>query len=1042
MRMGFLLCGLVWSVSLFAAEDCVRKLGEIEMLPSGREAPADFEELAKRAVVLSNIARDLGIAVPPHYLEFLPPGQMLALASLGRYPVGHFIDGADLSRGLAGAAGVLEFVTPGCPTCRSFYQDTTNLQHQTSIIAHVIGHNDFAATSMFQTIRGGDPITASLKLYELMEELNQIVDEDEVAQWYQELTSLTALQDVARNTFQHPDEFRFEPDATERIIHTKTSGLDSQNPYRKHRHPRAPTPSIIQFIVRNLPPETPTWKIRMAELFEEMNRVYGYYSATKYTNEGWATLMMELLVDHSPYKTHEDVLQYHDLLQGVAGRANLSNPYWLGREAWRRVRERFHERAEIKGLERVARDKAFIKYAREEIISNMTDYQFLRFALDHVWLQRNNVFLYRPAEPHEQNPDIQMPPGTEQKIILSTDPDRVVTELVKGIVDRRFQRPRLFLENARAFGARVFHLRHELTRDVTWPEEILGIPLDLTKAAQASFVLSRVMDQEVVLDTVNMVQKEATKEHQPPLPHPAFARFMPPATPSEPEYEFEKIRIRVSPTGKLWVYRMPDHDSLTLDEHELLPIWTDLLQEAIGVYQADQALNYNKSLDRIDREYFLPAVREVIGSSFSPRPDQLSHAPTTGRALEQYDRILRKRINEAMKNVFSGKQTVKMTAKGVRVRALPLIPQFDFDRKAFQSILGRLPAQPVDSIRLAALEGNEILSYAPTILAADEDVGMTGRGAKNSKHVGDLVLGPARGGGQGKPRDASEDAKDLEEVEIPMEVYQEFLNEFIELPNLRPREGDIEIMELLREGGERKRYGELLTARMVPQALTLGMLSARKAGIDPKSLSRHEILKRGFSLMGPDDNITKAYEPYPEPKARALVVMLLDLSGSMQGWPEEALKRFVFNLELALKARYSDITFKFVAMDTKGYVFDTIGDLVKASLGGGTSYAVGFEHSLRTLQEFNNYDKFFFGGGDTMDWAAHTPRALGIFGEIMKETQYSAYIHVNAFPGSDSELRQGLKAMLEPEEFAGYAEMNEGPGAEYNALRQLFGKKK
>ncbi len=105
-----------------------------KMISSGRDGGA-VEVLKEAAEILfgeNGVAKQLGIAYPSHVVEFSSQRALNVLAALGRHAVPHWNDGAKLTNAGRSAGGVLEFVTPGCPHCRSYYSDTTSIIHQIS----------------------------------------------------------------------------------------------------------------------------------------------------------------------------------------------------------------------------------------------------------------------------------------------------------------------------------------------------------------------------------------------------------------------------------------------------------------------------------------------------------------------------------------------------------------------------------------------------------------------------------------------------------------------------------------------------------------------------------------------------------------------------------------------------------------------------------------------------------------------------------------------------------------------------------------------
>lgn len=393
---------------------------QVHVVGSGRDHDLieQYRIDAEKIFGKGGIADKLGLNLVPHVVEFLASHELTMLVSNGRHATPHWHDGREVAQSMS-SFGVMEFVTPGCPICRSFYKDTTRYEHQLSIMMHVAGHNDFSATSSFNLVRNTDQIDESLKLGRLMEKLYHSQGRDEVSDWYQMLLSMVSMQDFARGGFQDPATFKKDPFAP-RKIH---SDPDVKTNYA---HPKAPTSNILQFAIHNLPKDTPQWKIDMIRHFERMVRPYGYIMTTKIMNEGWATLMMDILAGHSQWTDSRFALEYAELLDNVAGKVDLGNPYWLGRETWRNIREEFNARSEIAGLSPLERDRKFVDYAHT-LIAQMSDYDFLRYGLNERWVNKYDLYLYREARP-EEIVDIprQSPEDQVQYIVVSRDANDVI----------------------------------------------------------------------------------------------------------------------------------------------------------------------------------------------------------------------------------------------------------------------------------------------------------------------------------------------------------------------------------------------------------------------------------------------------------------------------------------------------------------------------------------------------------------------------------------------------------------------------------------
>lgn len=1014
---------------------------KIEVVGGNRD-PKNVERYAEMVKELSGpggVLEQLGIANPPHIVEFMPSGELSVLASMGRHPVPHWHDGSQIANAGRTALGVLEFVTPGmptapfCPQCRSFYSDTTKFEHQLSVIFHVAGHNDFAAHSPFSSMRPCDPVAESMALAQKVDELYQTIDHDEVSRWYQYLQSLSNLQDLTRGTFDFPEKFDPKHAAELRsrpISHTGTHPADYAL-----RFPRRPTPSVLQGLVKNLSPTTPEWKKDLLERFERMERVMGFYASAKIMNEGWASLMQELLPNYTSASTSHDWIEYADLMQGVAY-PELSNPYWLGREAWRHLRKKFEARPEIRDLSRLEKDKKFIAWAHEKVIGQMDDYDFLRFALDGDWVHKYQLHLSRAAKREEQ---VNLPPPPpsqkpkEQKIVLSNDPKRVVNYIARMLADRTRQMPRILLSDLNGLGKNAVLLQHEAYDQV---------PLERFSAAQALYVMAQVMDRPVAIRTLG-TSKWLEKKAGSPAP----AMWWMPPPPPEPVITFP-IRIEATVDGKIVVVReTPQADGSVLDTPDAA--LTEQLQESVEAYRDDDMATVNATLAAASASRHWPAVEEASNIALATSMHSLSQAPTAAGALLEFSRFFKSRLLRAIELVKSGKRTVRHTKRGVRLSVLPPIPEFRLDQKVAQAIRGARPPAPIDRIEkvfLAAEAGDP---------GADDDVDLN----SGDRRTGDRYWGDKKDKGKGEgdddedgdPTDEDGDPdgknsgepKDPTEVELPHDLFMRLLFADFELPNRKPRAaGDDPEVGDTREGGTKKPYGEVLWDRTIPAALQHGIDARRRKKLPYRGISPQQLILEGLKYLEPADNVVADREPDPEPQYQAVIVYVLDLTGSMTGEGQALAKKWVAYVDNLIRQRYRNVDVRFVGYSDSAFEFPR-DKIFKAFIGGGNTDSTGFLLAEKILGEpkYRAFDKYVFGIGDggSFDLETHKVQA-----RLYEECQYSGWVTVQLrnMGWAVPEFLDPMKAMAADKPWFGYANLTPEGHSLVDSIRTLFKQKR
>ena len=959
-----------------------------EVVPSGRDHDLieQYKQDAQRIFGKGGIAEKLGLSITPHVAEFVPSTELSLLAVNGRHALGHWKDGEKIVKGALGSMGVLEFVTPGCPTCRSFYMDTTPYIHQLSVMMHVAGHNDFAVNSFYNQIRNSDPIAESLNLFHLMEQLSQHHDPEEVALWYQLLLSASNLQDFPNGTFDDPATFK-QSDTT-------------YQPGEKHKV-RAPSASVLQSMVENLPHGTPSWKKKMLVHFERMERVYPYVASTKIMNEGWATLMMEMLPAYSPWKHSRHAIEYADLFGAVA-RPGLTNPYWLGREAWRAVRARFNSRPEINALEQLERDTRFVAYAHE-LIGQMNDFDFIRFALDERWVHKHNLVLKREVTPEEY--DSNLPPPRDpthrtQHIVVSRDPRKVIDFIANAVANKAMHYPRITLVDLHGLGRNVVELRHEYVRNR---------PLDLREGVQALYVLSQIYQRPVSLETR------------------AFHKD------SEDAYTSIAVRLEVDVNGTFSLNRLED------GEVENPALGEQLEKTELSLSNAVQEMVEEIAVDEDPQDpdqfkLFIKSSESVVDRTIDPAVRMVSHSPTSGRAIQEYVRFVEHRLAKALEEVVKGKRSYKLVGNAVRFKALPKIPAIKFDESLAQKLEDLEAPYPLDI--------NASLRQSGRTHTLAVDIGSS-KGLPGERHWGpkpeDGQGQGDRGEEEGEPGDdPGEGAGDSADgmIEIPFEYFAELLETVVKLPNTKPRGGGGDLHDTIKEGGARRPSGEILYERMAGDALALGYKLLADKGIE--NPLPNEAMSEGFKYLPEQNYVVKDRSKVPGPSVKAVVVFARDMSGSMHGEPNRMATEFFYHMKGLLAHRYDDIEFRFVGFSTVAEEFKEQ-EYLTSFLNGGTDYGVGLSKSMEILGEYskNDYDRYLFTLGDFDDFGSSA--AATLVPEIAEQLQYSGYVMTTVYD-YQSELSEQIKALTSESKYVGYAKIDPDNSSYIGALKDLFNK--
>ena len=419
------------------------------LIPSRPIDPEFFKEIERLGDEIYEVAKSLGYSIPDHQSVFMSPADLSQWVAQGppHYPAPHWFDGLILSKG--GPPGVLEVVMHGCPTCRAFFDDTLDLTTTGSIIAHVFGHYHVGEVSYYQTRLKDNPISASAQLAHKMTQWYKAYDRNEVSLFYQTLVSLRRVQDIPGGTFEHPSEFT--PKKIEPL--KKFLAEDSLDVGENTRHPKAPTPSVIQAFVSNLPPDAAPWKREMAALVEEISRNQLGISQNKIFNEGWATFSQYFLIKYTSLANPSDTVKMASLLFGVAppfrdAKPRFDNPYWLGLEGWFNIYKKFLADKGLNiGHTNKDVDREFLAQVANPIIKNVKDREFLFKHFDDNWIFNQNVNLIRPSSLREVTEKggiaiQELQAGKKYYTVVSrTNAERIMSHVYRQNADHRLSQP-------------------------------------------------------------------------------------------------------------------------------------------------------------------------------------------------------------------------------------------------------------------------------------------------------------------------------------------------------------------------------------------------------------------------------------------------------------------------------------------------------------------------------------------------------------------------------------------------------------------------
>lgn len=260
-----------------------------------------------------------------------------------------------------------------------------------------------------------------------------------------------------------------------------------------------------------------------------------------------------------------------------------------------------------------------------------------------------------------------------------------------------------------------------------------------------------------------------------------------------------------------------------------------------------------------------------------------------------------------------------------------------------------------------------------------------GQGQGDSK-VGDVVARePGQGNkapGQGK--EAGDKAgKDYYEAEVSLEEVQNVLFKELELPNLQQKEMADITTEKIEFNDIRKKglMGNIDKKRTILTAIKRNAMKG-KAEIAP---------------IHNDDLRFKTWDAVVKPESRAVVLAMMDTSGSMGNFEKYCARSFFFWMTRFLRSKYETVEIEFIAHHTEAKVV-TEEEFFTKGESGGTICSSAYVKALELVKEKYNPVRYniypvHFSDGENM--SMDNEKCMKLVQELMRISSMFGYGEVN-----------------------------------------------
>ncbi|MEI2357631.1 sporulation protein YhbH [Mesobacillus zeae] len=258
---------------------------------------------------------------------------------------------------------------------------------------------------------------------------------------------------------------------------------------------------------------------------------------------------------------------------------------------------------------------------------------------------------------------------------------------------------------------------------------------------------------------------------------------------------------------------------------------------------------------------------------------------------------------------------------------------------------------------------------------------------KGDSQVGDVVARDGSGQpGPGKGQGAGDQAgEDFYEAEVSIMELEEALFKELELPNLQRKQNQEQTVEDIEFNDIRK------TGLMGNIDKKRTMISAYKRNAMTGKPAFHPIYKEDLKF--------KTWNEVIKPDSKAVVLAMMDTSGSMGIWEKYMARSFFFWMTRFLRTKYETVDIEFIAHHTEAKVV-TEEDFFSKGESGGTICSSAYRKSLELIdekydpQKFNIYP-FHFSDGDNL--TSDNARCVKLVEQLMKVSNMFGYGEVNQY---------------------------------------------
>jgi uncharacterized protein len=293
---------------------------------------------------------------------------------------------------------------------------------------------------------------------------------------------------------------------------------------------------------------------------------------------------------------------------------------------------------------------------------------------------------------------------------------------------------------------------------------------------------------------------------------------------------------------------------------------------------------------------------------------------------------------------------------------------------------------------------------------------------------GDRIGRPQQDSDNQRGQGGNEDGGIQYTLEFRIDDIVDWLWEEMQLPNLEAKAGKSRDDDWTREGWDRR---------------------GARSRLDRRRSMKESIKRRGVQTTAgqespsftDDDLRYRQLAKREQPATQAVVILLLDVSGSMGERERQISKTFFFWAIQGLRRQYRQLDLVFVAHTSEAWEFQEE-EFFRVSGTGGTVASAGLKKVREIIDERfspSQYNVYLFYASDGENFPSDQPQAMTALEELAVDCNYSGFLEVAPLAGTlpDSEIGKLFLDLARRDGKVGAFRVN-GTDDIWNAVRHFF----